>query len=250
MANKLENEVAIVTGAAPGIGRLTTLLIAIVGLTTFAAIVGGIAVVSGQTPTPTESPTTSATPTATAGPTASPDPAATPYPQTTITIRFVRNGQPVIVTILPERTAIVLGGGVDFVDCSQHLSSVTANVSEYKTAWPKPLNQGFPPDCSKGPPTTMRFSFLTPTRHLNPFGIVVTWTGSEIVADLEVPADIPLVSPSPVVAPQPASVPSTGGQPHAGGIDPLLIAVAATAVAVAIVSGYLVITRRSDRWHP
>jgi hypothetical protein len=217
---ELEAESVSATRAISVLWRRTVVVSVVIGLA-LAGIVNGIAGVSGQTPSPTEAPTSSPTPAATTSPTPSPPPDATPYPQTTVTIRFVRNGQPATVTILPERTTIL----ADDVDCSQYLSDAPADVSQYTVAWPRLPNQGFPAYCSKGPPTTLRFAFVHPVRHLNPFGIAVAWTGSDITTDLEVPADIQVVSPTP------ASIPPFGGPP---GRDAPAASTAAVAIAALV----------------
>jgi hypothetical protein len=230
MSGKLESILSNVIVAPVAIVRATGPAVAIALLTLCVAIFGGVATVVGQSPTPTDSPTSSPSPAATSSPTATPAPEPTPHPQTTITIRFVRNGQPVIVAIIPELTTVRVGD----VDCSQYGSSTPASVSEYRIAWPRSTNAGLPLECTGGPPRTLSFSFVTPTRHLNPFLIQgLVWTGSDLTADLEVPHDIPVTFPAPVISPSPASVPATGGPPAATGPGPLPVLIAITTAMAA-----------------
>jgi hypothetical protein len=246
MSGKLESILSNVIVVPVAIVRATGPAVAIALLTLCVAIFGGVATVVGQSPTPTDRPTSSPSPAATSSPTATPAPEPTPHPQTTITIRFVRSGQPATVAIVPSQTAVLVGEtpGPQLVDCSQSLAIPAANVSEYEIAWPLPLNQGFAADCTKGPPTTLHISFVTATRHLAPFGTVVTWMGSDLTFDLEVPAHIPVISPATAI-PSPASVPSTGGRPTSGG-GSLWAMLLAAAVAILVSTTLLVgqLTRR------
>jgi hypothetical protein len=243
MAIWLDSILSLVTAVPAAVARTVRPAVVIAGVTVCVTALGGVATVVGQSPTPTDSPTSSPSPAATLGPTTTPAPETTPYPQTTITIRFVRNGQPVTVAIIPERTTVRADG----VDCSEYGSSTPANVSAYRIVWPRPTNQQLPLECTGGPPRTLGFSFLTPTRHLNPFLIQgLIWTGSDLTADLEVPQDVPVISPTTVSSPSPASIPATGGRPAARGpgAQPVLLVVAA---AVAAASTGLVVMAASKR---
>ena len=161
-----------------------------------------------QTPTPTEGPT----------PTPDASPTPTPYagPTSTITVRFVRGGQPVSLSFLS------FPGGV-FADGARcpYITTEAFNVSQFVTRWP--LTDG-PPECQKGPPTTLRFEFGL-------LAIEFLWTGTDVLMDIEVGG----------ASAAPPQLPSTGGPIHGQGtplareLGLLGGACAAMVVAVAII---------------
>ena len=148
--------------------------------------------VGAQTPTPTGSPS----------PTASSAPIPTPYggPTSTITIRFIRDGQPVIIR--GNRLKILADGA----SCNFAEPGAPVDYGPVLTQlWP--LDPNFPPqppECTKGPPTRLRFEFSSQ------FGLLATefvWSGNDVNVDIVVPA----ASPSPTTTPPSALLPSTGG---------------------------------------
>ncbi len=152
---------------------------------------------AADTPTPTAAPAPSATPEPT------PTPTPTPYagPTSTITIRFVSGGQPVSITIANGTFSKVLADGADCADDIQLPIFRPMQSSGIVVSWPRkslfvPLSQ-----CSKGPPTALRFEFF----ELNTRTILFTefvWTASDMTVDIEVP---------------PSALPQTGGPP--GDVD-------------------------------
>jgi len=160
--------------------------------------------VSAQTPTPTPTPTPSPTPTATPtpSPTPTPTPTPSPVPTSTITIRFVRDGEPVTIDVLFTRI---------FADGVQCLFPDTERwkVSVLSRTWPLPPWSSQPPECSKGPPTILRFEF-------GGLFIEFLWTGGDVTMDIEVPPEVPVfATPTPTPAP-PEELPITGGTPGEG----------------------------------
>ena len=140
---------------------------------------------SAQTPTPTGGPTDTPSPT----PASTPSP--TPYagPTSTITVRFVRNGQPATVFAFSK---IIKADGVT---CG--FPSIEGEISTFTVQWPLFATLGQPTECSKGPPTTLRFEFSG----LALFSEAL-WTGTDITVDVEVPATV-----------TPGVLPPTGGSP-------------------------------------
>ncbi len=180
-------------------------------------------------PTPTLEPTSTPVPTPAPTPVATPTPSPTPYagPKSLITVRFVRDGQPVRVLL-----ATPLGGlSADGVGCPMPIPQWAGFFSGYDILWPldpgaypePPYRQ--PYECTKGPPTTLRFEFLS-----RDFGVLVAefvWTGSDVTFDLEVPQ---LATSTPAATQPVQQLPSAGGPPPHGTshVDWLPIAVFAT----------------------
>ncbi len=158
---------------------------------------------AASTYTPTPSPTLASTPT--------PSPSPSPYPQSTITIRFVRDGQPVSVTLAQSIGAI----SADGVQCGVRVLGVVVESSGYRTAWPLLAEPGQPSQCTKGPPTTLRFRFLGYRPQFNDtfdLSTELVWVGRDVTVDIEVPgAATPSATPSPVRA-----LPIAGGAPESG----------------------------------
>jgi len=147
-------------------------------------------------PTPTPSPT--ATPT--------PSPTATPVPTSTITIRFVRDGEPVVISF---GDPFIFADGANCIDVVQADASGVQEGSAFSVAWPL-TGADDPPECKKGPPTTLRFDFGTE------FGSLIAefvWNGGDIMEDVEVPQ---LATPTPTATVE--ELPATGGAgPGRGG---------------------------------
>jgi hypothetical protein len=157
-----------------------------------------------------QTPTTSPSPTLTASPAPSASPSPTPFagPTSTITIRFVRGGQPVTIGLGSPISSIFADG----VLCKLPLfPAVAIESSGYSTVWPLgPEPSRTPPDqpieCAKGPPTIVRFEFSSQ------FGLLVTelvWLGANVTVDIEVPPLAATPSPSPPAV----GLPRTGGRP-------------------------------------
>jgi hypothetical protein len=163
----------------------------------FGALVVAPVVVLGaaeaQTPTPTASQTASPT----GSPPASPSP--TPYagPNSTITIRFVRGGQPVTVSVLQFSPRITADG----IQCP--VAATEFSGSQYSIPWPLILIPEFPIECRKGPPTTLKFEFGS-------LAAEFVWTGASLTVDIEVPPSAATPSPSPPAV----GLPVTGGRPQ------------------------------------
>lgn len=132
------------------------------------------------TPTPTESPAETATPTPTASspptPTPSPLPTPTPYagPASTITVRFVRDGQP-LISIVGSPRAYANGAQCDL----GARPAVVVEAIEWAEEWPPPLHQPNP-DCAQvGAVIKMCFGSACAQ---------VVWEGKDTFAQLEVPS--------------------------------------------------------------
>ena len=145
----------------------------------------------GPTPTPTPTPSPTATPT--------PSPTATPVPTSTITIRFVRNGEP--VAVYPLQLDVIFADEVACV--GGRLDADSRGVGVFSISWP--LDSG-ELECTKGPPTTLRFEFLAGEGQS--IDAEFLWTGGDITVDVEVP---PLATPTPTATVE--ELPATGGPP-------------------------------------
>ena len=136
-------------------------------------------------------PTASAdTPTPSASPTPTPSASPTPYPQSTITIQFVQAGEPALVTLWQPISGLTADG----VPCFLAIPAIVVTVGEYVTQWPLYPDAPQPPECSKGPPTTLRFEFT------GDFGTIATefiWSGGDETFSLEFPLVTPTSSPTP-----------------------------------------------------
>jgi len=148
---------------------------------------------SAQTPTPSAAPTDT--------PSLSPSP--TQYlPKSTITIRFVSGGQPATISVGVPKTY------ADGVFCDFPTTGQPAEPrSQVSYPWPPNPSPNFAPECTKGPPTHLRFDFGS-------FVADVSWTGSDITIDVEVPAPSQTAIPAPVL-------PKTGGLPGHNDISTL-----------------------------
>ncbi len=136
---------------------------------------------------------------ATATPTAVTPATPTPAPTSTITIRFVRDGEPVKIGLAAEIKQIIADG----IICRFLVPQAAVESSGFFTEWPLPPEEGQPVQCTKGPPTNLRFEFLSLD-----FGLLsteFTWTGSDVAVDIEAPELTP--SPTPTLQ----GLPATGG---------------------------------------
>ena len=132
-------------------------------------------------------------------------PSPTPYPQSTIRIRFISDGQPVLVWLSEP-----LGGiHADGVLCDIPITAEVVLVDGFTGVWP--LGGGLPTECTKGPPTTLRYEFHASTALVAEF----VWTGQSVTLDLEVPEDVAVTpTPAPFNATNtPAELPPGGGRP-------------------------------------
>ena len=142
-----------------------------------------------------------------------PTPSPTLIPQSTITIRFVRNGEPLEVTLSSPPSP----PSADGVTCPHLQPAVVVVRSQHVELWP--LTDGEQPvECRKGPPTTLRFEYLAHTPDLGEtvwLTAEVEWTGTDLVTDIEVPAEY-VVTPTPTSSPSPtpAQLPDVGGAPN------------------------------------
>lgn len=169
----------------------------------------------------------------TATPSSSPSPTPSQYPQSVITIRFVRNAQPVRVRLSQAISLLTADG----VNCFPGVLPAEVTAEGYSINWPLAPDPERAPRCSDGPPATLRFEFLSE------FGQLVAhffWTGGPMGFDLEVPA-IAGVSPSPTATA--GTLPATGGSPTSGpseyqslwqGIVPLLVLLVMVGVWAAV----------------
>ena len=114
-------------------------------------------------------------------------------PTSTITLRFVRDGQP--VTIFSIAGHKILADGITCL-----FPTADEELSEFLTNWPAVAEPSQPLECSKGPPTTLRFEF-------GGLFAEFLWTGDDVTVDVEVPAD---------TAVPPVGLPITGGPPGDG----------------------------------
>jgi hypothetical protein len=187
--------------------------------------------VSAQTPTPAPTPTSTPTATPTASQTPTPTPTATAVPTSTITIRFVRNGEPVSFV---GNLGHVLADGVS---CQVAVTDAPIEIRPViKVPWPLGDGDEQPPECMKGPPTTVRFEFG------GEFGSLageVVWTGSDVTLDIEVP---PLVATPTATA---GDLPPTGAAP--GERSSTLPIVVALVIAALMIPASVVLSLRSRK---
>lgn len=167
------------------------------------------ATADAQTPTPTATVTPTAAPTSRVG------------------VRFIHNGQPVAIRLAQALSNLSADGAT----CLIPISGEVVISPGFSLDWPLVASPDQPAECSKGPPTTVRFEFLW-----WPFGetfIVLSaelgWTGTDMIVDLEVPTlasatvtstAAPTATGTPVGAPTSTPIPgqrlpATGGR--AGG---------------------------------
>jgi hypothetical protein len=178
--------------------------------------------------------------------TATPSPAPTPYPPaiSTITIRFVRNGEPVEVVLLESISQVTADG----VDCTPDVLAVwvTITETEYPWPWPDPL---FPYECRKGPPTSLRFAFVAWDG--TQLATEVEWTGENIETAIEVPdSALHTTTPAPTVSPTPTAVPTVPPVqlPNSGGPvgNPASVPRTGLAAALALIVGMIWLVRASS----
>ena len=122
-------------------------------------------------------------------------------PQSTITFRFVRDGEPVEVT----NWSIVASTFADGVACSSpHADEVLTTSSERIEVWPNPSPYALA-ECKKAPPVTVGFQFAFATVDGN-FVVTPTieflWTGADMTVDLEIPPELDLTATPRPVYPQ------------------------------------------------
>jgi hypothetical protein len=142
---------------------------------------------SGETPTPEPTPTAS----------------PTPYPQSTITVRFVHDGEPVVARYSTARQI------ADGVPCFG-TAALGGEGGEFLIQWPLAPSPDQPLECSKGPPTSIRFEFeYGGGLH---FSAEILWDGGNKTVEVEVPAEAIYQVPSPSVSPSPSPV----GLPRSG----------------------------------
>ena len=186
-------------------------------LLAFAILCLALSNARAQSPTPSD--TASATPSP--APTTASTPSTTPFaePTSTITIRFVQNGRP--VAIHGNRLRILANG----IPCVFPEPAAPYEIGPIRTeSWPLAASSEQPSECSKGPPTTVRFEFSSE------FGLLtgeVTWAGADTILDIQVPGTGQAGPPSP------ASLPTTGGVPRDQNLTNVWLA------AAAICSGFM-----------
>jgi hypothetical protein len=157
--------------------------------------------------------------TANAGVPDTPTPTPTPFPpgSSTVSVRFVLDGQPVEVFLLAPIEDLQADG----VSCPVPIPQLAAFYPGYSTLWPLGIIGG-PPACSGGPPTEITIFFRSP---VVVFSATIPWRGQTVSVDLEIPEILALTatpvpdsptpsnaSPSPQPTTTPVSLPFAGGQ--------------------------------------
>jgi hypothetical protein len=126
-----------------------------------------------------------------------------PYPQSTVTVRFVQNGMPVVIQSL----SFPKGISADGVPCLTLVQEFDG--SQFVFQWPAVPSDAQPSKCEKGPPTTIGVQFS------GSFGITFLWSGQNVLIDAEVPVadpELKVITPGgPTITP--VALPPTGGQP-------------------------------------
>ncbi|MEX0683291.1 MAG: hypothetical protein WD904_08175 [Dehalococcoidia bacterium] len=198
--------------------------------------VASIAGASGNTPTPT------------------PIEAPTVAPGTSrIGLRFLLNGVPVELSVipLPDITA-------DGVLCPFGGLDEPVVGPEFAVGWPLG-GTGIPPECAKGPPTTITFGVQT---EVGTITRQFVWTGDDVIVDVELSGASPTASPTPTsLTPTPGQLPTTGGPVESGGSgNSWRLAALLLAGTLAFAAGMTIALRRNDahqafcavdhwRWH-
>ncbi len=200
-------------------------LVVAVGALVSVILMGLVSLTSAQTPTPTS----------TAPPSPSAAPTSTPYggPTSTITIRFVRGGQPVTVSFLSFPKLI----SADGVPCPY--PRIESQASEFSLIWPILTLSGQPVQCQKGPPTNLRFEF-------DGLSTEFVWIGSDVVIDIEVPSGqaTPTQAPAgPTATPAPVELPAGGASPAGG---PSVTLAAAMLLLVAAITSAVIVGWTGD----
>ena len=167
----------------------------------------------------------------------------TPYPaeSSTITIRFVENGQPIFATFF-KPLADLKGDGVT---CFFSVPSTVVTASEFSLGWPLNPDPLQVPECSKGPPTRVFFAFDGEWGRVS---TEVEWVGDDVTVDLEIPviatatpsaAASPTPPGSPTAAPvtpttTPRQLPQTGGATKPNSNTPVLLTLAVIVSVLAL----------------
>jgi len=138
----------------------------------------GVPTASGDTPTPTPS----------ASPAPTPSASPTPDTQSTITFRFVHDGNPVTIDL--ARFSIIADG----TPCPQLQPDSYLEVSEFSIQWPLP-DDDLPAACRKGPPTLLRFGFSG--HYWGGLSREFIWSGGDETFSLDFPVATPTRPPTP-----------------------------------------------------
>ncbi|MEX1255840.1 MAG: hypothetical protein WEE64_16035 [Dehalococcoidia bacterium] len=155
-----------------------------------------------------------------------------------VTIRFVHDGQPVSVELAQSLGSLTADG----VGCLVLILPLVADYPGYGTSWPLQPMEGQPEECTQGPPTTLRFEFLS---EFGPLSVEFVWTGGDMTVDLEVPAAATATATSPT--PIATVLPQTGlrlDEHEDGGSNRLLPAALAGIAALAALAGAVALKRR------
>ncbi|MEX0682816.1 MAG: hypothetical protein WD904_13450 [Dehalococcoidia bacterium] len=154
----------------------------------------------------------------------SPTPSPTGYPQSTITVRFVKDGQPVVV----ESLSLPRGIRADGVACQGIRNEFVG--SEFAFRWPNLPEDSQPANCVKGPPT------LVEVQLGETWVVSIPWEGDDLTVDAEVPDDDPAIriKPTPVATSTatPGQLPNAGGPPSSAAPDTVAVWMAMVAVAL------------------
>jgi hypothetical protein len=190
----------------------------------------------------------------------SPTPTATPYPpaSSTITVNFVQDDEPIVVTLATKFLHI----DADGERCVIFVSTAVVVTSTVTWMWPLDEVGGQAPECMQGPPTDIRVEWLVLGPDLVPVGTFTaefTWDGNDLIHEQEVPSELtdfatstPSVTATPVPAapgmpPVPtqtaAQLPAGGGPPPTTGSGAIPWAVL-SAVIIFATGGALVWRRR------
>jgi hypothetical protein len=105
----------------------------------------------------------------------------------------VRHGEPVTVWLSEPLGSIHADG----VLCDVPITAEAVLVDGFTGVWP--LGGGFPTECTKGPPTTLRYEFRASTTLVAEF----QWTGGNVAFDLEVPEGVVVATATPPAGPTP-----------------------------------------------
>jgi hypothetical protein len=147
----------------------------------------------------------------------------------------VRNGQPIAIR---GNLLKILADGAQ---CQVAIPGAPVDIGPTVIfTWPL---SGFaqPPECTKGPPTALRFEFGSQ------FGFLIAetvWSGSEISVDILV-SSLDTLSPTPT--PGTSQLPPTGGPAPPSGRYWLIVTMAAFALSAATILGMWTWQKCSDR---